>query len=75
MVRTERRSAAAERMRRHRQRQSKGLRCLTIELHETEVDVLIQRGLLKAEMRNNSSAVIEALYDYLYQTMVSCCDA
>ena len=66
---------AAERMRRHRQRRRDGLRSLTIELHESEVDVLVQRGLLKAEMRNDTSAIIEALYDYLYHTMVSHCDA
>jgi hypothetical protein len=66
---------AAERMRRHRERRRSGLRCLMIELHEMEVDVLVQRGLLKAEMRNDSSAIIEALYDYLYHTMRSCCDA
>ena len=68
-------SLAAERMRRHRQRQRDGLRCLTIEFYETEVDALIQKGLLKAEMRNDSYAVIEALYDYLNHTLVSCCDA
>jgi IS30 family transposase len=68
-------SLAAERMRRHRQRQRNGLRCLVIELHEAEVDVLVQREFLKAEMRNDSSAIIEALYDYLYHTMGSGCDA
>ena len=68
-------SLAAERMRRHRQRQRDGLRCLTIEFYETEVDVLVQREFLKAEMRNDSSAIIEALYDYLYHTMGSGCDA
>jgi hypothetical protein len=66
---------AAERMRRHRQRRRDGLRCLMIELHEIEVDVLVQRGLLKAEMRNDPFAVIEALYDHLNHTLVSCCDA
>jgi hypothetical protein len=44
-----RRSPAAERMRRHRQRRRDGLRCLVIELRETEIDVLVQKGLLKAE--------------------------
>ena len=68
-------SLAAERMRRHRQRQRDGLRCLTIELYETEVDALIQNGLLKAETRNDSFAVIEALYGHLKRTLVSCCDA
>ena len=68
-------SLAAERMRRHRQRQRNGLRCLTIEIHEAEIDVLVQTGFLKPETRSDSYAVTEALYDYLYHTMGSCCDA
>jgi hypothetical protein len=68
-------SLAAERMRRHRQRRRNGLRCLTIELYETEVDALIQKGLLNPETRNDSFAVIEALYEHLKHTLVSCCDA
>ena len=66
---------AAERMRRHRERQRNGLRCLTIELRDTEVDALIHKGLLKAEMRNDSFAIIEALYGHLNHTLVSGCDA
>jgi hypothetical protein len=42
-------SAAAERMRRHRQRRRDGLRCFMIELRETEIDRLIKNGLLAAE--------------------------
>jgi hypothetical protein len=34
-------AAAAERMRRHRQRRRDGLRCLVIEVRETEIDVLL----------------------------------
>jgi len=68
-------SLNAERMRRHRQRKCHGLRCLTIELYETEVGALIERGLLKAEMRNDSFSVLEALYEHLKRTLVSCCDA
>ena len=37
------RSAAAERMRAHRDRRRKGLRCVRIELRETEIDVLIRK--------------------------------
>jgi hypothetical protein len=44
------RTAAAERMRRYRQRRRDGLRCLIIELRETEIDDLIRKGL--AEIRN-----------------------
>ena len=46
-------SLAAERMRRHRQRQRKGLRCLRIELHEMEIDGAICKGLLRSETRND----------------------
>jgi len=41
-------------MRRHRQRRRDGLRCLVIELRETEIDVLIRKGLLKPETRNHT---------------------
>jgi hypothetical protein len=62
-------SAAAERMRRHRQRRRDGLRCLTIELRETEIDTLICRGLLKAETRNDMYSVSRALYEHLDHTL------
>jgi hypothetical protein len=60
---------AAERMRRHRQRRRDGLRCLVIELRETEIDVLVQKGLLKADARNDACAVREALYQYFDLTL------
>jgi hypothetical protein len=63
-------SPTAERMRRHRQRQHDGLRCLTIEVYDKEVDALIQKGLLKPETRNDPFSVIEALYKHLRQTLV-----
>jgi len=46
-------SPAAERMRRHRQRRRDRLRCVTVELRETEIEALIYRGLLKWETRND----------------------
>jgi hypothetical protein len=49
-------------MRRHRQRRRDGLRCLVIELRETEIAALIRKGFLKSEMRNDTSAIIDALY-------------
>jgi hypothetical protein len=58
-------SPAAERMRRHRERRRDGLRCLIIELRETEIDALIRRGLLNGEMRNDPGVVIDALYQFL----------
>jgi hypothetical protein len=63
------RSAAAERMRLHRERQRQGLRCLTVELRETEIDTLICRGMLKADARNDPGAVCKALYAHLDRTL------
>ena len=62
-------SPAAERMRRHRERRRDGLRCLMIELRETEIDVLVQKGLLNADTRNDARAVREALYQYFELTL------
>jgi len=63
------RSAAAERMRRHRERRRDGLRCLTIELRETEIDTLVRIGLLKREMRNDANAITDALYAHFDGTL------
>ena len=62
-------SAAAERMRLHRERRRLGLRCLMIELRETEIDAMVRRGLLKPETRNKPTAVSGALYDFLDLTL------
>jgi hypothetical protein len=51
--------AARERMRRHRERGRLGLRCVTIELRETEIELLIARRWLAKDMGNNSEAVVE----------------
>ena len=60
------RSAAAERMRLHRERRRKGLRCLTIEIRETEIDALIGK---KAVARNDQDAIRDALYVHLERTL------
>ncbi len=62
-------SPAAARMRRHRQRQREGLRCLTVQLRETEIDTLVCRALLEPEMRNNKTAIINALHDHFDLTL------
>ncbi len=62
-------SPAAARMRRHRQRRREGLRCLTVELRETEIDMLVCRALLEPEMRNNKNAIIRALHDHFDLTL------
>ena len=61
-------SAAAFRMRRHRERRRKGLRCMTIE---TEVTALIRKGFLKDDARNDLRAVKSAFYGFLDRTLDS----
>jgi hypothetical protein len=62
-------SPAAVRMRRHRKLRRDGLRCLTIQLRETEIDMLICRALLEPEMRHNKNAIINALHDHFDLTL------
>jgi hypothetical protein len=63
------RTPAAERMRLHRERRRSGLRCLMIELRETEVGALIGGGLLEHETRNDRNAVLKALYGHFNRTL------
>jgi hypothetical protein len=58
------RSPAADRMRLHRERKKNGMRCLMIELRETEIDALIRKGFLTADTRNDTSEIIDAIYAY-----------
>ena len=67
------RSAAAERMRRHRQRRRDGLRCLMIELRETEIDALIRNGLL--QNRDDYNSIQSALYAFLDRALGELRDA
>jgi hypothetical protein len=57
------------RMRRSRERRRRGLRCLTIELREAEIDQFIRRKRLAAEDRENPDALRRALYEYLDHTL------
>ena len=63
-------SPAAARMRLHRERRRDGLRCLTIELRETEIEALIQKGLLKPETRNDANSIIRAIYEFFDRTLM-----
>jgi len=56
-------------MRLFRERRRKGLRCVTIELHEDEIDALVHMGLLNAKMRNDANAIIEAMYAFFDRTL------
>jgi len=63
------RSTAAERMRRHRERRRDGLRCVTVELREQEIDALARNGFLKADARNDPYSIEMALYQFLERTL------
>jgi hypothetical protein len=62
-------SAGAVRMARYRDRRRNGLRCITIELRETEIDALIRRGGLAPDSRADMAAVRKALYSWLDQAL------
>ena len=62
-------SAAAQRMRAHRQRRREGLRCIVVQLRETEIDELIRRKLLQADARNDVYAIREALHMHFDRTL------
>jgi len=61
---------AAKRMRRHRERRREGMRCLWVELHDTELDALVRKGLLEPTSRNDENAVAGALYAHLGRTLL-----
>jgi hypothetical protein len=56
---------SARRMRLHRARRQKGLRCLTVELREREVEALVAKKLLPSNSRCDTTAIRNALYAYL----------
>jgi hypothetical protein len=63
------RSPAAERMRRSRERRRNGMRSVTVELREIDIDALIRKGLLQADARNNLIAVRNALHSFFDRTL------
>jgi hypothetical protein len=60
---------SAERMRRHRQRRRDWMRCLQLEIRDTEIDELIRRKLLKQEMRNDKQSLLDAFYEFLEESL------
>jgi hypothetical protein len=62
-------SAPALRMRRHRERRRKGLRCLTLQVRDREIDALVRKGLLTDETRNVVGEINAAFYKFLDLTL------
>ena len=68
------RVGSAGRMRRCRARRRAGFRCFMVELHRTEIDMLVRRGLLRADERDDEGAVVDAISHYIEQTLGCHCD-
>ena len=71
-VTTESNSASALRMRRLRKRKRTGLRCLMVELRQTEVDELIRQGFLSRDVSDDYKSVVVAFYAFLDQHLNLC---
>jgi hypothetical protein len=62
-------SGAAQRMRRHRERRRHRLRCVTVELRESEISALVRRGFLRPDGRSAPREILGALYNFLDSTL------
>lgn len=62
-------STVARRMRLHRARKLAGLRCLTLEVRETEIAALVRRGLLRADSQNDDKAIRDAICSLLDRSL------
>ena len=60
---------AAERMARYRERRKAGMRCLTLEIRNSEISALIRRGLLDSNKSNDRAAIKAAIYAYFEQSL------
>ena len=56
---------AAERMRDYRRRRRGGFRCLSVLVHETEINVLIEKGYLPSESRYDRDALQIAINEFI----------
>ena len=64
--------ATANRVRLHRERRRRGLRCLMIEIRDREIDALVRHGLLDGEQRDDTRAIRAAFHRYLDHTLGLC---
>ncbi len=62
---------AAERQLLYRKRRRHGLRCIQIEVRQSEIESLIQRGLLMHDEAADCYAIRDALHKHLDQTLTS----
>jgi hypothetical protein len=58
-------SPVAQRMRRYRKRRRRGIRCVRVQIHVTEIDALIRKKYLDQQSRDDLKAV-----EYAIRTVV-----
>jgi hypothetical protein len=62
-------TAGAIRMRASRERRRAGMRSLTIELRNKEINRLIELGYLQSVDRESRNGIVQALYRFLDRTL------
>jgi hypothetical protein len=56
-------------MRLHRERRRRGLRCISVEIFDREIDELIRRGLLQPEQRGDKNSILKAVHAVFEQAL------
>ena len=69
MIRNPTPASAAQRMRDSRKRRRNGLHCISVLLHETEIDGLVAKGHPRSEQRGNSKAVKDVLDGFVIREL------
>jgi hypothetical protein len=64
-------SSSAQRMRVHRKRRRRGMRCARIQVHVTEIDALIRKGYLDLNSRDDGDAVEAAIGAFVDDTLAN----
>jgi hypothetical protein len=62
---------AAERMRRYRKRRRRGIRCVRVQIHVTEIDALIRKKYLDQQSRDDLKAVEYAIRTVVFDALAN----
>lgn len=64
-------SSGALRQQIYRQRKKRGLQCIQVEIRQSEIQTLVNRGLLATTDVSSAGAIRMALYTHFDRTLVS----
>ncbi len=65
-------SNSTERVRAHRRSRRRGLRCVMVRLHETDIDTLVATKYLAAAERQSAKAVKSAIEAFVSDKLFEC---